>query len=143
VISAGDLINVNQLAETGSVDLNLIQAMDYTPSHDTRINREFLKAAAGVLPAGYLPDFSMVAAYDAMTAIYRAIALQNGNVDPDKTMELLRGMKIDSPRGPIVIDAKTRDIVENVYIRRVEMRGGKLDIVELEQYPMVRDPSEN
>jgi branched-chain amino acid transport system substrate-binding protein len=143
VLSAGDLINVNELAETGSVDLNLIQAMDYTPSHSTAVNREFRKGAATILPPGLLPDFSMVAAYDAMTAIYRAIEAQNGNVDPDKTMELLRGMKFESPRGPIVIDAKTRDIVENVYVRRVEKRNGKLDLVDLEAYPMVRDPSEN
>ena len=143
VLSAGDLISVNELADFGNLDLDLVQVMDYTLSHDSKTNRDFVKAAGSVLGSDEHPDFSMVAAYDAMAAIYRAIALQNGNLDPDKTMEILRGMKLDSPRGPIYIDPKTRDIVENVYVRRVEMRGGKLDIVELEQYPMVRDPSEN
>jgi branched-chain amino acid transport system substrate-binding protein len=143
ILSAGDLIGINDLVTLGSIDVDLIEAMDYTPSHDSKVNRDFVRAAQTMLPAGVQPDFSMVAAYDALTAIYRAVEQQNGNVDPDKTMELLRGMKIDSARGPIVIDPKTRDIVQNVYIRRVEMRKGKLDIVEFEAVPMVRDSSEN
>jgi branched-chain amino acid transport system substrate-binding protein len=144
VLSAGDLISVNELPLFGNLDLDVIEAMNYTPSLDSKANRNFVKASGMMLSSDYNPDFSMVAAYDAMTAIYRAIALQNGNLDPDKTMDILRGMTFESARGPILIDPKTRDIVENVYILRVENRpGGKLVIHEIQKFPMVRDFSEN
>ena len=70
------------------------------------------------------------------------VAAQNGNVDPDKTMQLIRGMKLDSPRGPIMIDPATRDIVQTIYIRRVDKVGGKYQNTEIASYPNVRDPIE-
>ena len=76
-----------------------------------------------------------------MAAIFHAIVAQHGNIDPDKTMELLKGWKDDnSPRGPIMIDPATRDIVQNEYIRRVEKVNGQLANVEFETIPMVKDP---
>ena len=73
--------------------------------------------------------------------IYHAIREQKGKIDGDKTVALLKGYKIDnSPRGPIMIDPETRDVVQNEYLRRVERVGGNLANVELETIPMVKDP---
>ena len=93
-------------------------------------------------PQFLTPDFYSVATYDAMHAIYIATAAQNGKLNPDKTMEIFKGMKFESPRGPILIDPQTRDIVQNVYIRRVEKVNGRLQNTEIATYPMVKDPDE-
>jgi branched-chain amino acid transport system substrate-binding protein len=69
--------------------------------------------------------------------------LQNGHVDPDRTMALVRGLRFESPRGPILIDPKTRDIVQNIYIRKTERKGDRMVNTEFETYPMVRDPFED
>ena len=78
-----------------------------------------------------------------MTAWRRSshvVIAQKGKIDPDKTMELLKGWKYDSPRGPIMIDPETRDIVQNEYLRRVDKVNGQLQNTELETIPMVKDP---
>ena len=83
----------------------------------------------------------VVGAYDGMAAIFHVIIAQKGKIDPDKTMELLKGWKNDaSPRGPIMIDPETRDIVQNEYMRRIEKVNGALANVEFETMPMVKDP---
>jgi branched-chain amino acid transport system substrate-binding protein len=64
----------------------------------------------------------------------------NGNVDGDKAMQVLKGMKINSPRGPILIDPETRDIVQNVYVREAKKIGGKVYNVEFETFNSVKDP---
>ena len=76
-----------------------------------------------------------------MAAIFHVIIAQQGKIDPEKTMELLKGWKDDtSPRGPIMIDPETRDIVQNEDMRRVEKVNGALANVEFETMPMVKDP---
>ncbi len=141
ILAANDLIAVNELNLASNFSVDLIQAMDYTPSHPTALNREFVKSF-GTLNPQLVPDFLAVATYDAMAAIYKAVAAQNGNLDPDKTMELFAGMKFESPRGPIAIDPKTRDIIENIYVRRVASQGGTVKMSEIQTFPMVRDPTE-
>ena len=106
------------------------------------MNRDFIKAfmaQSGGLP----PTFGAVGTYDAFTAMYKVLEAQKGQIDPDKTMELVKTLKFESPRGPIAIDPETRDIVQNVYIRRTELKGGKLVNTEIDTYPMVKDPSEH
>lgn len=142
ILAANDLIAVNELNLASDFSVDLIQAMDYTPSHPSAVNREFVKSFGTLLNTTMVPDFLAVATYDSMAAIYKAIAAQNGNLDPDKTMAIFAGMKIDSPRGPIVIDPKTRDIIENVYVRRVATQGGSAHMTEIQTYPMVHDPTE-
>jgi branched-chain amino acid transport system substrate-binding protein len=82
-----------------------------------------------------------VAAWDAMAAIFDVVRAQNGKIDPDRTIQLLKGWKTEnSPRGPIMIDPETRDIVQNEYLRRVEKVNGALANVEYDMIPMVKDP---
>jgi branched-chain amino acid transport system substrate-binding protein len=81
-----------------------------------------------------------VGAYDGMRLIYEAVRKHGSKVTGDQAIATWRGMKFDSPRGPIMIDPKTRDIVENIYMRRVEERDGKLVNINFQTIPMVKDP---
>jgi branched-chain amino acid transport system substrate-binding protein len=120
----------------------VISTMNYSGTHDSKMNRDFIKAftaQSGGLP----PTFGGVGVYDAFTAMYKVIEAQKGQVDPDKTMDIVKTLKFESPRGPIAIDPATRDIVQNVYIRRTEVKGGKLVNTEIDTYPMFKDPSEH
>ena len=80
------------------------------------------------------------AGYDGMAAIYGALKKTNGSTDGDKIMAALKGMKIASPRGPIMIDPETRDVIQTVYIRKVERVNGGLYNVEFDKYPDQKDP---
>ncbi len=75
-----------------------------------------------------------------MTAIYEVVRRLNGKLDGDKAMEVLKGLKLDSPRGPVTIDPETRDAIQTIYIRRVQKVNGKLYNVEFEQVPNFKDP---
>jgi branched-chain amino acid transport system substrate-binding protein len=88
------------------------------------------------------PDFYTVAIYDVLQAAYNVAAAQPGGIDPDKTMTLLRGMKLDSARGPIQIDPQTRDLIQPIYIRRVDKVNGQLQNTTIATYPAVKDPTE-
>jgi branched-chain amino acid transport system substrate-binding protein len=144
IVSADDLVDENDLDTYGDGIVGLVSSGNYTSTHDSALNHAFVKAF-GVAYGGdgkRLPDFTNCAIYDIMNAIYRVVAAQKGVVDPEKTMALLKGMKIDSPRGPLMIDPVTRDAVQNVYIKKVLKRNGKLATIEIETIPMVRDSSE-
>jgi branched-chain amino acid transport system substrate-binding protein len=81
-----------------------------------------------------------VGGYDGMHLIYEALKKTNGDTDGDKLIEAMKGMKWESPRGPISIDPETRDIVQNIYIRRVERKNGELYNVEFKTFEAVKDP---
>jgi branched-chain amino acid transport system substrate-binding protein len=81
-----------------------------------------------------------VGGFDGMAAIAEVIKKLDGKLDGDKAMEVLKGLKLPSPRGPITIDAETRDIVQTVYVRRVQKVGDELYNTEFEQFPGVKDP---
>ena len=81
-----------------------------------------------------------VGGWDGMAAIYEVIRRLDGKLDGDKAMEVLKGLKLDSPRGPVTIDPDTRDAIQTIYIRRVQKVNGKLYNVEFEQVPNFKDP---
>ena len=118
------------------------QRVNYSAAHDSKLNKQFTKDMLAADPHIPSPDFLSVAVYDALQAIYKVVAAQNGNVDPEKTMSLVRGMKFESPRGPVEIDPQTRDIIQNIYIRRVDKINGVYQNTEIAVYPHVRDPFE-
>jgi branched-chain amino acid transport system substrate-binding protein len=80
-----------------------------------------------------------VGGYDGMAAIAEVVKKLGGKMDGDKAMEILKTMKLVSPRGPISIDPATRDIVQTVYIRRVQKIGNEYYNVEFDKYPDVKD----
>jgi len=139
------LIGEASMTEDGIIEsigdpaLGTITAGNYSHDHNSPENAAFIKAF-GEVNNKIRPNFFAVGAWDGMAAIYAALKAQNGQADPDKMIEFLKTWKTTSPRGPIAIDAETRDIVQNVYIRKVERKGGKLVNVEFETFPMVKDP---
>jgi hypothetical protein len=98
---------------------------------------ELLKLA----PIGVDQDFFSLGGYDGMHAIYEAVKKANGKTDGDSLIAAAKGLKWDSPRGPMMIDPETRDVVQNVYIRRVQKVGGELVNVPFDTIPMVKDPA--
>jgi branched-chain amino acid transport system substrate-binding protein len=76
-----------------------------------------------------------------MALIYKALEKTKGDTDGTKLVEAMKGMKWESPRGPVQIDAATRDIVQNIYMRKVERRDGELYNIEFETFPAVKDPT--
>ena len=89
---------------------------------------------------GFRPDFVSVGAYDGLHLIYEALKKTNGNADGDVLLAAMKGMAWESPRGPISIDPETRDIVQNIYIRKVEKVNGQLYSMEFATYEAVKDP---
>jgi branched-chain amino acid transport system substrate-binding protein len=142
ILATGDLTNETLLPADGDSALGVITAMNYSASHDSELNRKVTADMHAADPSVDVPDFASVAMYDALHAIYTVVESQPGNIDPNKTMQIVRGMKFESPRGPIEIDPQTREIVQNIYIRRVEKRDGKLINREFAVVPQVHDPVE-
>ena len=140
VIATGDLTDDHVLPAMGDGTLGVITTFHYSMAHDSPENKAFLKSFAAVNPNAGRPNFMAVAAYDGMSAIYEVSRKLNGKIDGDKAMEILKGMKINSPRGPITIDAQTRDVVQTVYVRRVEKVGNELFNVEFDKFVGVKDP---
>ncbi|MGO4156382.1 ABC transporter substrate-binding protein [Cupriavidus sp. YAF13] len=140
VIATGDLTDDHVLPAMGDATLGVITSFHYSMAHDSPENKAFLKAFAEANPGAGRPNFMAVAAYDGMRAIYDALKKTGGATDGDKFVAALKGMKIASPRGSIMIDPDTRDVVQTVYIRRVEKVGGELYNVEFDKFDNVKDP---
>ena len=140
-IGPGDIVTDEQLQSMGDVALDVVTTHHYSAAAKRPANEAMVKAYKAEFGKDEEPGFEVVGAWDGMAAIFDAIRAQNGKIDPDKTMEFLKHWKSDaSPRGPIMIDPETRDIVQNEYIRRVEKVNGRLANVEFDTIPMVKDP---
>ena len=91
-------------------------------------------------PASYRPDFVSLGGYDGLHMVYEALKKTNGDSSGDTLVAAMKGMALESPRGPISIDPATRDIVSNIYIRKVEKIDGQLWATEFQTFPNVKDP---
>lgn len=141
VIATGDVTEDGQLEAMGETPLGMVTTHHYSAAHDSAQNRSFLKAYAEVAGPDYRPNFIAVGAWDGMAAIYEAVRRNgSGRIDGDRALATFKGLKLDSPRGPIMIDPETRDVVQTVYVRRVQKRGGRIQNVEFEQIPNLKDP---
>ena len=139
LIATGDVTEDSLIEAMGDAPLGVVTTHQYSVAHDSAQNRAFLKAYADI--ATGRPNFMAVGGWDGMAAIYEVIKRLGGKIDGDKAMEVLKGLKIDSPRGPIMIDPATRDVVQTIYVRRVErLKDGKLYNVEFDQVQNVKDP---
>lgn len=126
-LGVGDMTSETPTLEAlGERTLGAVTVLNYAPTLDNEANKSFLKAYAAANPGRPPATFVTVAAYDTMGMIYETVRKLNGAVSGDKAMQVLAGMKRDSPRGPISIDPATRDIVQNMYIREVKKVNGKL-----------------
>jgi branched-chain amino acid transport system substrate-binding protein len=140
VIATGDLTDDHVLPAMGDATLGVITTFHYSAAHNSPENKTFLKNFADANPQGGRPNFMAVAGYDGMHAIYEVSKKLNGKIDGDKAMAILKGMKINSPRGPISIDPQTRDVIQTVYVRKVEKVNGELYNVEFDKFTEVKDP---
>jgi branched-chain amino acid transport system substrate-binding protein len=139
VIATGDLTDDHVLPAMGDATLGVITTFHYSAAHDSPENKAFLKHFAEANPGAGRANFMAVAAYDGMAAIYEVSKKLNGKIDGDKAMAILKGMKLNSPRGPIQIDPATRDIIQTVYVRKVEKIGGELYNVEFDKFAERKD----
>jgi branched-chain amino acid transport system substrate-binding protein len=143
LIGTGDMMDDDVLEAMGDSALGVITAHHYSAAHKSAENDAFKKAYAEVAGAGVRPSFMAVGGWDGMHLIYETCKKLGGKIEGDRAMEVIKGMKIKSPRGPITIDPATRDVVQDVYIRKVQKVGGKLFNVELETVPQVKDPGKS
>jgi branched-chain amino acid transport system substrate-binding protein len=141
VVAPQDLLPDEELPRMGDTPLGLITSGTYSADAKRPANEAFLAAWKREYGVESIPDFFSVDAWDGMAAIYGLVRETKGNFTADQAMAFLSHWKDpDSPRGPIMIDPETRDIVQNVYIRRVEKQDDKLVNVEIATIPMVKDP---
>ncbi len=140
MISTSDAVDDALLNVMGDSALGIVTAGHYSVAHESAENKAFLKSYQNQFGASIKPNFMAVAGYDGMAAIYEVVKRLKGQMDGEKAMEILKGLKINSPRGPIMIDPQTRDIIQTVYIRRVERRDKDLFNIEFDKLPNVKDP---
>jgi len=138
VMGQMEITDEHALASMGDAALGMITVANYDYTHKSKMNEAFVKAYNAEY--GRNPDFFSVGGYDGMHLIYAALEKANGKTDGDSLIAAAKGLKWESPRGPISIDPETRDIIQNVYIRRVEKVGGKLVNVEIATFDNVKNP---
>lgn len=138
IVGPGDLTTDDSLNDMGDQMIGIITAGLYSVTHNSPLNKAYV---AAIEQANHFrPDFVSLGGYDGMNLIYKALQKTGGNSAADALVAAMKGMAFESPRGPISIDPATRDVVCNVYIRRVDKINGQLWNTELETYPAVRDP---
>ncbi len=140
LIATGDLTDDDILAKYGDSVLGVITAGPYSAAHPSAKNKAYV-AAFGKANAGMRPNFMSVGGYDGMHVIYEALKKTNGNADGDALLAAMKGLAFESPRGPVSIDAGTRDITQTIYLRKVEKADGELYNVEFGAVENVRDPA--
>ena len=123
----------------GDASLGIITVSDYDYSHKSAMNQEYVKAFNDEYHRN--PDFFSVGGYDGAHLIYEALTKTGGKTDGDSLIAAAKGASWESPRGPISIDPETRDIIQTVYIRKVEKVGDKLENVEFDSVKNVKDPA--
>jgi len=137
VIGPGDVMDDDLLNGMGDAALGAVTAHLYSAAHPSAMNRDFVAAYKKAFSTR--PGFMAVSGYDGIHLIYEALKKTGGKTDGDALIEAMKGMKWESPRGPISIDPETRDIVQNIYIRKVEKVDGELYNVEFATFEAVKD----
>ena len=138
VFGPGDVMDDDLLNGMGDAALGTVTAHMYSAAHPSAMNRDFV--ASYKKEFGNRPGFMAVSGYDGIHLIYEALKHTGGSTDGDKLIDAMKAMKWESPRGPISIDPATRDIVQNIYIRRVEKVDGELYNVEFATFEAIKDP---
>lgn len=141
LFATGEATDDSYMDVTGDASKDLITSHHYSYDHDSAKNKKFVADFEKEFGTKMRPSYFAVAAYDAMSAMDQALKKTKGDTSGEAVMNALKGMKIESPRGPIEIDANTRDIVQNVYIRKAELKNGKWVNVEFDKFDQVKDPA--
>jgi branched-chain amino acid transport system substrate-binding protein len=139
LIGTGDMTDDDILNGFGDAALGVTTSHHYSAAHPSATNKAFVEAFMRANP-GTRPNFMGVAGYDGMALIYAALEKTKGSTDGDALIGAMKGAAWESPRGPISIDAETRDVVQNIYVRKVEKKDGELWNVEFDKIDAVKDP---
>lgn len=139
LIATGDVTDDDQLNGMGDVMIGVINTHNYSAAHDSPANKAFVEAFKKA-NNGMRPNFMAVGGYDGMHLVYEALKKTGGATDGEKLIAAIKGMAWESPRGPISIDPDTRDIIQNIYVRKVDKQNGELYNVEFATIPNVKDP---
>jgi len=138
LIGPGDIVDDNDLPGMGDAMLGVVTAGIYSVAHNSPTNKAYVEAFKKA--NGYRPNFISLGGYDGMHLIYEALKKTGGKTDADSVIGAMKGMKWESPRGPISIDPDTREIVQNIYVGKVEKVNGELYTVEFATFDAVKDP---
>jgi branched-chain amino acid transport system substrate-binding protein len=138
IIGPGDLTDDDGLDTMGDQMLGMITAGPYSVTHSSAVNNAYV--ASFEKRNGFRPNFVSLGGYDGMHLVYEALKKTGGNSDGAELISAMKGMAWESPRGPISIDPQTRDIVSNIYIRKVEKINGHLYNTEFATFAAVKDP---
>ena len=138
VIGPGDVMDDDLLNNMGDAALGTVTAHMYSAAHRSPRNEAFVAAYRKMFDSR--PGFVAVGGYDGIHLIYLALKKTGGNSSGETLVEAMKGLAWESPRGPVSIDPDTRDIVQNIYIRRVERVDGELYNVEFATFEAVKDP---
>ena len=142
IIATGDVTDDDILNDMGDVALGVVNSHHYSAAHPSPANKAFVQAFEKANK--FRPNFMAVAGYDGMRVIYKALEATKGAGGGDALLAAMKGQVFESPRGPVLIDAQTRDIVQDVYIRKVERvpsMGNQLYNVEFDVQKQVKDPA--
>jgi branched-chain amino acid transport system substrate-binding protein len=139
LICTGDVLDDDLLTSIGSAANGVVSSHHYSAAHPSPENKAYVDAFMKA-NKGMRPNFHSVGAYDGMHLLYQALIKTGGDSDGEKLVAAMKGMAWTSVRGPVSIDAASRDIIQNVYIRKGEMVGGAMYNVEFDKIDSVRDP---
>jgi len=139
LIGTGDVTDDDQLNDMGDVALGVVTSHHYSAYHPSPANKKFV-AEFQKANKGLRPNFMAVGGYDGMRVIYEALKKTGGKGGGEALLAAMKGQVFESPRGPVFIDAQTRDVVHNIYLRKVEKKDGQLHNVEFDVIKDVKDP---
>lgn len=142
LIGDGGITDDDILNEMGDVALGAVTAFHYSAAHPSPANKKFVEAFMAA-NKGMRPNFMAVGGYDGMRVIYKALEATKGKGSGEQLLAAMKGQTFESPRGPVLIDAQTRDIVHDIYIRRVERKDGQLWNVEFDAIKQMKDPGKS
>jgi branched-chain amino acid transport system substrate-binding protein len=139
LVGPGDIVDDNDMPRSGDALLGVVTAGFYSAAHPSAMNKKYVADYAAAT-GGNRANFISVGGYDGMHLIDLALQKSGGKTDGDSLINAAKGASWESPRGPILIDPETRDIVQTVYIRKVEKVGDRLVNAEIAAIPNVKDP---
>ena len=142
LIGPGDITDDDQLNDMGDGALGVVTSHHYSAAHPSALSKKFVEAFKKA-NNNLRPNFMAVGGYDGMRVIYEALRATKGNGGGDALLTAMKGQIFESPRGPIFIDAQTRDVVQNIYLRKVEKKDGQLYNIEFDVIKDVKDPGKN
>ena len=140
LIATGDVTDDDQLNDMGDVALGVVNSHHYSAAHPSAVNKKFVAEFEAMHK--FRPNFMAMGGYDGMRLIFKGLEITKG-AGGDALLAAMKGQVWESPRGEVLIDAQTRDIVHDMYIRKVERRDGQLWNIEFDAIKAMKDPGKS